>query len=197
VSWELGATVSDPTARITAGATYFRQTYNNLIRSVDLQDGSGKQINRNLGKSDAEGIEVDLRFRATPKVTTGASGTWIRTEILENTGLPSDQFPIGEELPFRPTFVGNAHVALSLGSRLSGLVRGSYVGKQTVLTERFSGNRVELDPYFIVSATATVRLRSNFSVYGRVGNLFNTTYETAFDRIGSPLTIALGARVVN
>ncbi len=197
VSWELRATVSDPTSRITVGATYFRQTYNNLIRSVDLQDGSGKQINRNLGKSDAQGIELDLRFRATPKVTTGASGTWIRTEILENTGLPSDQFPTGEELPFRPTFLGNAHVALTLGSRLSGLVRGGYVGKQTVLTERFSGNRVELDPYFIVSATATVRLRSNFSVYGRAGNLFNTTYETAFDRIGSPLTIALGAKVVN
>lgn len=197
VSWEVGGTLTEPTATFVGGATYFHQTYDNLIRSVDLGDGSGKQINRNLGNSLAEGVEVDLHFRATSSVSAGINGTWIRTEIRENVGLPSDQFPVGQELPFRPDFVGSAHLQLDLGERWTGVVRGSYVGGQTVLTERFGGNRADLDGYFIANVTARYQLLQSLSVFGRVGNLFNTSYETAFDRIGSPLTAALGARLVN
>jgi outer membrane receptor protein involved in Fe transport len=197
VSWEVGGTLTEPTGTFMAGATYFHQTYDNLIRSVDLGDGSGKQINRNLGKSLAEGVEVDLHFRATPAVSGGVNGTWIRTIIRENVGLPSDQFPVGQELPFRPDFVGSAHLQLDLGERWTGVVRGSYIGEQTVLTERFAGNRVDLDPYFIANVTARYRFLRSLSVFGRVGNLFDTSYHTAFDRIGSPFTAALGARLVN
>ena len=197
VSWEIGATVSEPAARFGGGITYFHQGYDNLIRSVDLGDGSGKQINRNLGKSVATGIEIDLRFRATPKVSGGTSATWIKTEILENLGLPSDQFPVGQELPFRPDFIGSTHLRFDLGDRVTSVVRGSFIGEQTVLKERFGGDRVELDPYFIASVTARYWLLDDLSVYGRVGNLLNTSYQTAFDRTGSPLTAVLGARLVN
>ena len=42
-------------------------------------------------------------------------------------------------------------------------------------------------PYFIANVTARYQLLQSLSVFGRVGNLFDTSYETAFDRVGSPV----------
>ncbi|MCZ6916728.1 MAG: TonB-dependent receptor [Gemmatimonadetes bacterium] len=195
-SWEVGATVSDRRARFMASATYFRQLFKNLIRAVDLGDGTGRQINRNIGESEAQGVEFEVQVRPTNKVLAGVNGTWIRTEILENDGLPSGEFPLDSALPFRPKWVGTAFLQVAVGRRLSGVVRGRYVGSQIVLSERFSGTREDIDPYFLTDLTATYNLRTNLSLYARAENLFDVSYHTAFDRMGIPLTLAVGARIV-
>ena len=194
-SWEVGATLSDRDARFVAGATYFRQLFKNLIRAVDLGDGTGRQINRNIGESEAQGVEFEVQVRPTDKLLAGINGTWLRTEILENDGLPTTEFPVGEELPFRPDFVGTGFLQVALGQRLSGVVRGRYVGSQIVLSERFSGSREEIDPYFLTDLTATYTPRANLSFYARAENLFDVSYHTAFDRMGIPLTLAAGVRI--
>jgi vitamin B12 transporter len=180
-----------------AGATYFRQLFQNLIRAVDLGDGSGMQINRNIGESEAQGVEFEVQVRPSDKVLAGVNGTWIRTEILESSGLPTSEFPVGEELPFRPDFVSTGFLQVALGQRFSGIVRGRYVGKQIALSERFSGSREEIDPYFLTDLTATYTLRPNLTFYGRAENLFDVSYHTAFDRMGIPLTLAAGVRIVH
>ena len=79
--------------------------------------------------------------------------------------------------------------------RVSTVIRGTLVGEQTVLTERFTGQRVVTDGYALVGLTVTYDASRNFSVYARVDNLFNKYYETGFDRRGVPLTAAAGVRV--
>jgi outer membrane cobalamin receptor len=190
-SWEAGADVRRGGASF--GVTWFRQEFRDLIRTVPLE-GTTQQINRNLGESLAEGVEWTARWAPSPRWAVGTEGAWIQTEVRENVGLPPDQFPVGEPLPGRPDAVGSAWVELNPTERLGLVLRATGVGQQTVLSERFSGQRVELDPYVLASVNAQYRLSGGLALYARVQNLLDADYETAFDRPGAPLTAALGVR---
>jgi outer membrane receptor protein involved in Fe transport len=179
--------------RLTAGLTFFRQDYDDLIRSVGLDDDTGRQQNRNLGASRAQGIEWQAEYRAD-RWAAGTSGAWLRTEILDATGLPPESFPEGESLPFRPSVVVGASIEFTATERFRALVRADMVGSQTVLSERFSGRRVELDPYLLTGFTVNWDATSQWQLYARIDNLLDTAYETAYDRRGVPPTAAVGFR---
>ncbi|NIP58418.1 MAG: TonB-dependent receptor, partial [Gemmatimonadetes bacterium] len=80
-------------------------------------------------------------------------------------------------------------------SRLSVRLRASRIGSQTVLTERFSGQRVEVDGYTLLDLYGSYRVREGVSLYGRIENLLDAEYLTGFDRPGIPLMGAVGFRV--
>lgn len=195
-SWEVGTDLVLGEGRGFIGVTYFRQHFENLIRFVALEN-STRQIARNLGQSRSEGLEWSVRVRPARRVRGGVDGSWISTEILDNTGLSDQEFPEGASLPFRPTVVTSAFVEVTPVDRLTILARGTVVGRQTVLTERFSGDRVVLRSYFLPGFTANVRIAPRVSLYTRIENLFDAYYKTAFDRPGIPLTVAAGVRLTN
>jgi outer membrane cobalamin receptor len=64
-----------------------------------------------------------------------------------------------------------------------------------VLSERFSGRRVELPSYVLVGFTAEREVRAGITTYMRVENLLGRDYETAFDRPGIPAMGSLGLAV--
>ena len=64
---------------------------------------------------------------------------------------------MGASLPFRPSFVASGFVELPIHERISTVVRGTAVGKQTVLTERFSGQRADIEEYFLLGVTFRYR----------------------------------------
>jgi outer membrane cobalamin receptor len=193
-SWEVGADTRLLGGRLAAGVTFFRQDYENLIRSVQSAADPMKQINRNLGESRAHGIEWSLAYRPAAAWTVGTEGAWVSTEVLENTGLPADAFPAGESLPFRPDIVGSGYIETTRGA-LTVHARATFVGSQTVLTERFSGARESIDAYTLLGLAANWTVRANVGLYARVDNLLDTAYETAFDRRGIPVTGAVGLRL--
>jgi len=176
--------------RAAFAATVFRQDYEDLIRAVALE-GTDRQINRNLGSSRASGVEWELRVIARPDMTIGTDGTALKTEVLDNAGVSNDAYPVGEELPFRPDITASAFVEHG-GPRIKGMLRLRYIGEQTVLTERFSGARVALDPYFVAGANVTYAVSSSLDLHVRADNLFDKRYETAFDRTGAPGRMTLG-----
>ncbi|HYR12207.1 MAG TPA: TonB-dependent receptor [Longimicrobium sp.] len=193
-SVELGVDAVAPDGRLSGGVTVFRQTFFDLIRTVPLE-GTEKQINRNLGRSRATGVEWSARYAPGRAWAVGTDGAWIRTRIVENSGLDATAFPIGEALPGRPDVVGAAYLEVSPVRRLTGTIRGTYVGGQTVLSERFSGARVEVDPYLLASVGADYALWESAFLYARLDNAFNAEYETAFDRPGAPMTLFVGVRL--
>lgn len=192
-SWEVGLDAASRGGSLSLGVTYFRQRFDNLIRTV-AQEGSTQQINRNLGAARAQGVEWVLRYRPVAAWSLGTEGAWVDTEILDNTGLPESEYPNGAELPFRPGVVGALFVETSFREVLSARIRGRVVGEQTVLSERFSGERVDLDPYFVLDLNLTYTVRRRLQLYLRARNLLDAEFETAFDRVGQPLTLAIGAR---
>lgn len=174
--------------------TFFRQRFEDLIRSVDLGDGTGRQQNRNLGASRATGLEASLGWQPAGMWSAGLDAAWIRTRIVDAAGLPAAAFPEGEELPFRPRTIAGAHVDVAPASGLTARLRATYVGPQTVLSERFGGARVRIDGYTLIGATANLDVRSGWVLYARFDNLLDTHYETAYDRRGIPATGAVGVR---
>ena len=64
-----------------------------------------------------------------------------------------------------------------------------------VLSERFGGTRVDLDPYTRVDATIDLRLAPDRTLYLRVDNVLGADYETAFDRPGIGRSAVVGIRL--
>ncbi len=195
-SWEVGAALTPLEQSLRLELTYFDQRFDDLIRTVALE-GSNRAINRNLGRSRARGVEWSARLQTHPLFAVGSAGAWVETEILENTGLNPEEFPLGEALPFRPAMNGSVFVEFLVPRSLRTFLRASYVGSQTVLSERFSGQRVELEGYFVLDATLTYVPRNGFSVYARAENLLAQDYEVAFDRPGIPVRASVGVRLGN
>jgi outer membrane cobalamin receptor len=195
-SWEVGVDYQSAIADLAIEVTYFRQHFQDLIRTV-AQESSSQQINRNLGSSRAQGVEWNVRYRPLSWLMAGIEGAWVTTDILDNTGLNPAEFPEGESLPFRPQHMTSALVVLAPVPRLQVSLRGTWVGTQTVLTERFSGDRVDLKPYLLPGFRMNLAVSPRFTVYTRVENLFDAYYKTAFDRPGIPLTAAAGVRISN
>lgn len=192
-SWEIGATLTTPGQPLTVGVGYFNQRYDDLIRTVPADTGS-KQTNKNLGSTRSTGVEVDLERWWSARWRTGANLTWLNSKILDNAGLSPTDYPVGSTLPAVPRVTGNAFVAADLTRSFTTVARATLVGEQTVFTERFTGQRVTLDPYVLLELVAHWRASSTLEVYARVNNLFDTGYETAFDRPGVPRTGVLGVR---
>ena len=191
VSWEVGADASTLSRIVTGSVTYFRQRYDNLIRNVPLE-GTDRSINRNLGRSRAHGVEASLGVTPQSGWEIGGKGAWTSTEIIDNSGLYSDQYPEGEELPFRPSYSAVAFVRVPVIGRGAITAQGIGIGKQTVLTERFSGNRVTLPGYGLLSLIGEASITSSAVGYVRVDNVFDRRYQTAFDRPAQARAVTIG-----
>ncbi|MBI4503411.1 MAG: TonB-dependent receptor [Gemmatimonadetes bacterium] len=192
LSWEVGTEFIPGAGGVRASATYFRQAYRNLIRTV-AADNDPRQTNKNLGRSRAEGVELELLYQVSPRFRVGGNGTWLRTVIQDNSGLPPDQYPVGGELPFRPHLMGTAYAEIS-GGRAAALLRATVTGRQTVLTERFSGQRALLDGYSLLGLTLSYEATRTLSLHVTGDNLLNTYYLTGFDKRGVPLRMTAGVR---
>lgn len=193
-SWEVGADASRGAASFRL--TLFRQDFRDLIRSVPDDDpDSEKSINRNLGRSRAQGVELGAQVTPASWWMGGVDAAFLSTEVLDNRGQSADLFPEGEALPGRPERVGSAWVEVQPAARWRVRLRGTHVGPQTVFTERFSGQRVEVDPYTLASLNVQFDAARRWTAYLRVDNLFDHAHQVGFDRPGQPLTASLGVRL--
>lgn len=195
-SFELGTDVTLLDGKLGLSVTAFQQEFRNLIRTV-RPEGATRDINRNLGASDARGIEWDATFALHSAWRLLSSGAVVRTEIEDNQGLPAEQYPLGDVLPFRPRYNASFGVEWQPMQRFSALLRASTIGEQFVLTERFAGQRVEHPAYALFGLNLNYTHSRNTGLYLRVENLFDRRYRTAFDQLGQPLTATLGVRVGN
>jgi vitamin B12 transporter len=194
-SVEAGADVASAGGRVAGSITVFHQRYDDLIRTVPFDET--RQQNRNLGASRSRGIEWRLTVEPSATWAFGLDGTWLRTRIDDASGLSPEAFPEGEELPFRPSTVAGAWIEIEPLANVTARLRASHVGEQTVLSERFGGERVRLDGYTLAGLLLDWSVSTDWSIYGRIDNLFDASYETAFDRRGQPATAAIGFRWQN
>jgi outer membrane receptor protein involved in Fe transport len=191
-SWEVGTDLRAHRATATAALTYFRQDYQNLIRTVAYD--ATRQISRNIGRSRATGFEAEAAVYPRARWTVGGEGSWIATRIIDNNGLGSSDFPNGGTLPFRPTYTTSVYVDMPVLATLNVLTRVSGVGPQTVLANRFSGPRVGIPSYRLLGATARWQMTRAANAYVQLDNILNAGYEVAFDRPGLARAITLGVR---
>jgi vitamin B12 transporter len=195
VSWEAGLMATVPRAAVSVSGSFFHQVYDDLIRLVPFD--STRAQNQNVGKSRILGVELEVDRTWAPGWRTGLNATWLDPKMVDNNGLDGNLYPVGSRLFAVPRWTGNAFIEGDLTRAITVVLRGRLVGRQEVLTERFSGQRVELDPYFLLGATVHARIRPWIEAYVRGENLLDREYATAYDKPGIPVTAVVGLRVTN
>lgn len=196
VSWEVGLELDLASGMLGIDGGYFRQSFDGLIQLAPLENDT-RLTYQNLSTSRVQGIESRLRFAPNARVAVGIEANLLRSKILDNAGQASDAFPVDSALPFRPEFTGAAYFQWQPVSALSTTAHVRRVGSQIVLSERFSGRRVEMEPYTLVGIVLDYAIRPWIQVYTRIDNLLGTEYETAFDQPGVSRTWAVGMQVRN
>ena len=192
--WEVGATLTGAGRAFTMTIGYFRQRYSDIIETVPADTGT-KATNKNLGSERSAGLELELERWWSPGIRTGVNVTWVRTTILDNRGLDSSDFPIGGSLPAIPRLTGNAFISADLSPRVTTFGRVTVVGHQTVLSERFSGQRVTEPAYALLEVQLQWHAGKAVDLYTRLNNLLDAKYQVAYDRPGMPRTAVVGVKV--
>jgi outer membrane receptor protein involved in Fe transport len=109
-----------------------------LIRVVASAAPETRFVSKNLGRTDANGVEVEADWALPRGLRASGNLSWVHTAIIDNDGLAPSQFPIDSALPSRPVLIGGGTLDVPFG-RLHGVVRTTVVGRDVVLTEIFSG----------------------------------------------------------
>jgi vitamin B12 transporter len=196
-SWsaEVGANY-DAGSKLHLAATYFQQWFYDLIRVVPAPAPETRLISKNIGKTNANGVELEVSGMLPRGVIASANLSWIHTWVVDNSGLAPAQFPVDSALPSRPRLIGGGTLDVPLG-RLHAVARVNTIGRNIVLSEIFSGSRRTLDPYTLLGLTLTYDAGRGVTLFTRGDNLLNTYYSAGYDRRGIPRIWRGGVRVTN
>jgi vitamin B12 transporter len=161
--WDAGVEQTFLRKRLTIGAAYFSNDFENLI---DFDSASSQYVN--VGKAETKGVELSLSVRATDDLTLRASHTLTDTEDKAT----------GKELLRRPKNKSSADVDYRFAGRgnvnLSLLVVG---GRDDSDYSSWPAARVRLGGYALVNLAASYDIADNVRISGRVDNLFDKDYE--------------------
>ncbi|HEX5421414.1 MAG TPA: TonB-dependent receptor [Gammaproteobacteria bacterium] len=180
--WDAGVQQSFGHARASLSATYFSTDFENLIGfqncpgdPVCLLPGHSSGYYANTDRARSEGIELQTSVRLNPKLMLSAN--YSRVDAEDRTpGSPS----YGEQLVHRPRHVANA--SLSYASRgVAATLAARYSGpSRDVDFNAFPPRNVRLGSYTLVDLRASYPVNAKLRIYGRIDNLFDRQYETAF-----------------
>jgi outer membrane cobalamin receptor len=196
-SVEAGVDQAFASGRGLVEATAFFNEYDDLIVAVGSFSGSSRYRTDNISNARARGLELALTLRGRipgrrPIDLSGRVGyTHLATKILavdqDDTAPPP--FTVGQALLRRPDHQFFADFSASVAS-VSAFLRGG--GRSAALDVEPSfgtfGGLFDASGYQVWHAGAAWRVARFAEVFGRVENLFDSSYEEAF---GFP---ALGRR---
>ncbi len=191
-SWDFGLEQHALAGRAVAQVTYFQRTSRDLISFFDCTTPSPLCATEpfgyyaNIERTLARGVEVTGSLQPVEALTLSMNYTHTQTE---------DQSPgsstYGNELPRRPRDMGNAQVSYLWPVRLTTTVAARYAGR----TYDDAANTIALGGYVLIDLRASLKLGPHLEVYGRIENLTDHHYETAY-QYGEPGRSAyVGARV--
>ena len=190
-SWDLGAEFRPGLADLTVDLTYFNNKVTNLIGSAcgaNCDDGDwttniSKSIN-NSGVSTIKGWELSALGRIADTYNVTASATFLK-------GFNS----AGKELLRRPSQILSLNVSREIthsGKPGSMNLNIQYVGKQLDYTTW--PNVADLPAYTLVNFGATLNLKSNLELTGKIDNLFDKKYSEVRGYNKPGRTIQVGLR---
>uniref|UniRef100_UPI0035CA67B5 TonB-dependent receptor n=1 Tax=uncultured Sphingomonas sp. TaxID=158754 RepID=UPI0035CA67B5 len=179
--------------------TAFASRIKDLITTRNLSDAElpagfffgGRLIN--AGRASSRGVEVELDWRMTPKLTATFAYTYADSVVTNN---PEDPASVGVQQASVPKNKASAGVDWTgpYGIKVSPRVR--YVSR----TNGDSDGLLHTDPHFIADLEGSVPLSHGFEAFVQIENLFDRRYVGTNDGYsaplyGTPLTAIGGVRV--
>jgi vitamin B12 transporter len=197
-SWEVGLDQPFFGGRALISATYFANTYNDLITFVS---GPGPNW-QNIQKAESSGIEAGFQVLLPWQLRLDGSYTFLETKVLNDGGIGGTAFPPGQPLLRRPKHQGSVGLTY-LGERWTTAFIANVVGP--ALDRDFTrpgAPRVTLPGYTKLDLAASyVVARQLWHVRDvrlqmKIDNLLNENYEEALG-FSSPGISARGGVAVN
>jgi vitamin B12 transporter len=178
LGWDVGVEQSLCENKVRLGATYFQNEFDNLIISVPAPPPFYSML-ENAGKARTLGVETFGSWTPVTNLTLRGTFTWM--PVAQD--LSNDQ-----RLLRRPRVAGSAAIEYRFLEKFTTTLSGTFVGDRPDYNySTFPAQRVTNSAYAKVDLTLRYDVCKNFSVYGRVENIFDDHYQEAY---GFP---ALGA----
>jgi len=198
VSADAGLDVELPGGRASASVSVFAQRFQDMIDYTWGLAACGYNY-CNVAAARADGLELEVRGRLHPRLTTSVGATWLRTEVLEPgfDSLDGGLYQRGESLLRRParTLTGELTYddgPLSLSARLAAVGRRD----DRYFTPAFEQVRTTLAAYERLDVSGGYRFTRALTGTLRLENATNTGYQAVYGFLSPRRTIALGLRAV-
>ncbi len=191
-SWDFGIEQHALGGRAVAQLTYFERSSRDLINFFDCTTPSPLCATEpfgyyaNIERTKARGVELTGSLRPIDPLTLSLNYTHTQTED-QSPGSPT----YGNELPRRPKDMGNAQVSYLWPVRLTTAVALRYAGR----SYDDAANTIALGGYVLLDLRASWEIGSHLEIYGRIENLTDRHYETAYQYSELGRSAYIGARV--
>ena len=123
LSWEIGLDQPLLDGGVLLSATYFHNTYKDLITFVS---GPGPSF-LNIGKAESSGVEAGFQVLLPWQFRLDGSYTFLETKVINDGGIGGTVFPPGQPLLRRPKHQGSVGLTY-LGERLTVAFTANVVG---------------------------------------------------------------------
>lgn len=178
LGWEFG--VEQPLAgdKLRIGATYFQNRYEDLIQFV-------YPLPVNVGKAETLGMETFATWLPVSNLTVRGAYTWL--PLAENSDTH-------QRLLRRAQHSGSLSVNYRFLQRFSAYTTIAVVGDRPDFDGKTFG-RTSNPGYITANLGLSADMCRNFTIFGRVENLFDRQYEEAFGFPSLGRTVWGGCRV--
>ncbi len=167
-------------------ATWFRNTFDDLIVAVGRFVESSRYRTDNISNARATGLELGATGRhraAATDVQARLTYTFLDSEILavDRAGAAPSPFSVGQALINRPRHQWAVDAGVTHG-RATAWVRGGGRGRVLAVEPSYGtfGGLFDAQGYNVWTAGASWRLARQLEIFGRVENLFDRRYEEVF-----------------
>lgn len=206
VTRDLGLEATFADQRFRGSVTYFNNSYTDQVafRSGVAGDGIPEYIN--IDGSAARGWELDAALqRPAGGVTVSANYSYVDTEVVTNVST-SQQFQPGQPLLRRPRHSGtvragyvNGRLAVDVNARFVGDRHdNSFLSLRTIANTQYPTpftTDITVNPgYVLLGLGGSVRAHEALTLFFRLDNLTDRTWDSALGYPGLPRAAVVGAR---
>ncbi len=181
--WDAGVTQAALGGALTASATYFRRDSTDLIAFISCPlPRTGICVNRpfgtydNVARARAAGVEIGLTLQPVEPLRVQASYTF-----TDASNRSPGNANFGRQLARRPQHSMTALIDYRWPFGLETGATLTHVGRSF----DNAANTTRIAGHVLADVRAALPLTDRIDIYGRIENLFNEQYETAF-RFGTP-----------
>ena len=175
--WDAGIEQHALDERLVASATYFERDSRDLINFFDCSTPSPLCATEpfgyyaNIARTLARGVELVAGYNPTSELGVEINYTYT-TALDRSPGAPT----YGNDLPRRPRQMGNAALNYRTATGLCATLAARYSSRAF----DDAANQVPLGGYVLLDVRMSYALREGLEIYGRVENVTDRHYETAY-----------------
>lgn len=182
--WDTGIETTLFNGRAVVDVTYFKANLENEIETIFNPVYS---VRNRTGESTREGVEVAARLLVGGGLTLGGSYTYLlarQDDGSEEIRRPPHAGRIDANYLF-----ADGRANLNLAAAYSGRMFDSAFNNNT-----FQSLLVPLEPYWLLSAAASYKIRPDIELYGRVENILDESYQEVYGINSAPVAAYAGVR---